>query len=264
MADSKINSDQGFNDAELEDIMNEIESLERDFDMTSDGDLAAKPDPIMEEIAATMGSAPPTEAESPMVAEDIFAEADEILEQAPVAEVDPIDAALESALAAELEELTQEQGDLRVESSIAEKTALQGVIDQEVDELLKERDFDELGDSPISEAEASAISMEPNVVEMTKPTPVATPKPQPEAIDDSFETIMETIPMPSAKSAGTPAPTEMSFSMSGTATVNLNFKISGQSIDLRVSEAEGFIIEMANGMKFSVPIQQADAWKKAS
>lgn len=97
-----------------------------------------------------------------MVAEDIFA-VYEILEQAPVAEVDPIDAALESALAAELEELTQANKVIcgsRV--VLLKKQALQGVIDQEVDELLKERDFfDELGDSPISEAEASAISMEP-------------------------------------------------------------------------------------------------------
>ncbi len=252
MAESKINLDQGFNDAELEDIMNEIESLEKDFDMTSEVS-SPKPDPIMEEIAASANSASDT---------DMVSVAEELLEQVPVAEVDPIDAALESALAAELEELAHEEGDLRVESSTVDKTALQGVIDQEVDELLKEREFDELGESPISEAEAAAMVIEPNVVEMAKPAPKPIPAQQ-----DDFEPIMETHPMPNISPlspASAPAPTEMSFSMAGTATVKLNFKISGQSIDLRVSESEGFVIEMGNGMKFTVPITQAEAWKKAS
>lgn len=268
MTDNKKALDQGFDDSELEDIMNEIESLERDFDMMNTSSEVEISDPIMEEMAETAAiQAAPVMEDEPapeeIVAETVeVPEPEEMVEEtAPAAEMDPMDAALESALVAELEELATDAEDLHVESAQAEKTALQGVIDQEVDELLKEREFDELGESPISEAEAEAITMEPNVVEMTKPAP------QPDFSDD-FEPISESTPI--AHIAPTPAPTpsapadtEMSFSMSGSATIKLNFKISGQSINLSVSEGEGFVIEMAGGAKFTVPIQKADSWKKA-
>ncbi len=234
--DKKENVDQGFNDAELEDIMNEIESLEKDFDMASPAEDVV--DPIAEELG-DIGSPvmekeefDEPEIDEEISSEDPVSEAEELLDDTPM---NSIDEELEKAFEEEFE--ANHDSSIDLESDLAEKTELQGVIDQEVDELLKDRDMD-----VAAEIETPVVD---NVVEMAAPEPAPAPTPAP-------------APAPT----GAPAQTHMSFSMSGNATIALDFEFAGQKVSLHVNEEEGFIIEMDGGAKFSIPV--VDSFKKAS
>jgi hypothetical protein len=41
--------------------------------------------------------------------------------------------------------------------------------------------------------------------------------------------------------------------------LKLHFWVNGQGVDLHVSESEGFVIEMENGAKFSIPLSSKKA-----
>lgn len=56
--------------------------------------------------------------------------------------------------------------------------------------------------------------------------------------------------------------TSMSFKVQGNLTLDLNFEIGGKTVTLEVSE-EGLTIEMDGGMKFTVPVTEKAAIKKA-
>lgn len=47
---------------------------------------------------------------------------------------------------------------------------------------------------------------------------------------------------------------KMSFSVEGEMSLKLNFIINGEKIDLHVDANEGFVIELASGARFTVPI----------
>ena len=56
--------------------------------------------------------------------------------------------------------------------------------------------------------------------------------------------------------------TSMSFKVQGNLTLDLNFEIGGKTVSLEVTEA-GLTIEMDGGMKFTVPVTEKAALKKA-
>lgn len=254
MTDEKDTTDQGFNDAELEDIMNEIESLEKDFDMSEPAVEAIDPiaeelgdigepievaaEPVMEEPAPVVEESPEPVMEEvspePVMEEpsaEILTEAAELLDETPM---NSIDEELEKAFEDEFESNHETNLDLNDEA--VSKTELQGVIDSEVDELLKDREVEMVHEDP------APMEMEiDNVVEMAAPehTPVPVP-------------------------TGAPAETQMSFSMSGNATIKLNFEFAGQKVALHVNEEDGFTIEMDGGAKFSIPVVDKAQIKKAS
>ncbi|MBT3585701.1 MAG: hypothetical protein HN509_12420 [Halobacteriovoraceae bacterium] len=181
-------SDQGFNDDELQDIMNEIENLEKEY-----------------ESPAEETTEPAVEA----VAEETTSEA--VAEQATVEEVEAVEEVF-----AEAETATEPE---------SEAEATENVV-------------------PISEAPAPA------------PTPAAT-----------------------ATSAGH----SMDFAGSGTMDFNLSFHVGTQvanlkidnengftlemeGMDLTISESEGCVVEMAGGVRFTIPLANGNASsvKKAS
>ncbi|MCK5883047.1 MAG: hypothetical protein KAG61_05110, partial [Bacteriovoracaceae bacterium] len=133
-----------------------------------------------------------------------------------------IDEELEKAFGEEFD--SSNESNLDMNKTDVVKTELQGVIDQEVDDLLKGREVEAIHD------EVAPVEID-NVVEMSTPVP---------------------------------AETQMSFSMSGNATINLNFEFAGQKVALHVNEEDGFTIEMDGGVKFSIPVIDKAQIKKAS
>ena len=51
--------------------------------------------------------------------------------------------------------------------------------------------------------------------------------------------------------------TKMDFSVAGDMTLSLNFKVSDKSINIFVSEVDGFVIEMEGGVRFSIPLDES-------
>jgi len=147
------NADQGFNESELEDIMNEIESLEKEFSEVTDAAVAIAPSAAPELLV--------------IPAKDV------------------------------------------------QKTSLQISIDEELERLHK---------APKSVS---------NVVSM----------PAPKAPEFS----------------GKGAKTEMSFSVAGEMAINLQFKVSGQCVNIVVDEQNGLVINLGNGGRFVLPINNNKA-----
>ena len=157
-AKGKSSEDQGFNDAELEDIMNEIENLEKEF---SDDEPVAKKkaiDPIEEEMLAAAGHAEDSE--------------DEVIE---------------------------------VE-------------------------------------EAQVVNIRPEMPKVVKNTPTVKPKP----VEVSSKNQMT-------------VPTRMNFSVSGEMSMELNFEIGEQNIQLLVDPVDGLVISMGSGAKFCLPLNGKSA-----
>jgi hypothetical protein len=146
------NADQGFNESELEDIMNEIESLEKEFTDVEDAPSAAI-------VASTNPEA------------------------------------------------------LVISPKEVQKTSLQASIDEELEKL---------HNAPKSAPTPS------NVVSMSAPKAPAF--------------------------SGKGAKTEMSFSVAGEMAINLQFKVSGQCINIEVDEQNGLVINLGNGGRFVLPI----------
>jgi hypothetical protein len=144
------NADQGFNESELEDIMNEIESLEKEFSDVEESHV---------EVATKV--------------------------------------APESLLISPKE---------------VQKTSLQASIDEELERLHKA----------------------PNAPVVSNVVAMSTPKPP---------TI-----------SGKGAKTEMSFSVAGEMAINLQFKVSGQCVNIEVDEQNGLVINLGNGGRFVLPI----------
>ncbi len=113
-------------------------------------------------------------------------------------------------------------------------------IMNEIENLEKEL----VDESPKEEAQVPAAEVE-KVVPM-RPAPVEAPVARPAAV---------------AQAPVSGAPTSMDLSVAGTMGVELSFKVGEQTIQLKVSEQDGLVIELAGGAKFCVPLQGA---KKAS
>lgn len=257
MSEKEISS----KDSELEDIMNEIESLENDFpDEDANNELSKLIVEAEEEVSKAMQAesiddviedtvaeaideivvaeaideiivAEP-EMEAPVEEEPIMEEtvAEEFVMETPVEEEPVADPILDSIEDIIDSEESSAKDSLAIHQDEVAKTKLQNAIDAEMDDILSEH-----APEPVLDLE--------NVVEMV-------------AVQ---EEIVEA-PVVPAMEPGEGAQTSMTFSMAGNAKINLNFEFNGQKVALHVDEKDGFVIEMNNGMKFSIPVEE----KKAS
>ena len=245
MSDDVKIDDAGFNDTELEDIMSEIESLEKDF-----GDVSVKDDSL--EDLGNLEGLDDLENDDPrseyVVTEEIIEEEpvmEEIIEEEPVMEEiieepvmeeiieEPVMEEIieEPVMEVESKEIDEAQlmdelhdhsehteDELKVSAKDIEKTGLQEEIENTV-ELLMDDEKD------ISEGEKMSEYQSENVVAFEKK----------EDLDSMQETHMD-------------------FSVSGQMNLKLNFKVNGTWVGLHVSEDEGFVIEMEGGAKFTLPV----------
>lgn len=81
-------------------------------------------------------------------------------------------------------------------------------------------------------------------------------KPAPQNVVSIQEARVSEAPKAAAPTAKTDGcETEMDFTVSGQMNVKLNFTIAGKTVHLEVNEQDGFTIEMAGGVKFTVPLE---------
>lgn len=225
---SELDLEKGFNEAELEDIMSEIESLEKDF-----GDIDGLEDAV--EDVETLSEA---EVEAPVMEEEVPEEVDAKQE-------------MESMLESEFGsvEETSPSEDLAVDPTSVEKTAIQSEIEDEVEAIFDESVSDEpLVEEPVAEH----VEEQPKFEEPIFEEPVSEQKDFESSMPEGEVVEMSAVEKPVAMASG--HETKMEFSVAGDMKLKLNFWVNGQSISLHVDEEEGFCIEMEGGAKFSLPV----------
>ncbi|MFP5386079.1 MAG: hypothetical protein ACLGHN_08380 [Bacteriovoracia bacterium] len=122
---------------------------------------------------------------------------------------------------------------------------------------------DELSDI-MKEIEALEEDFTPS--EETSPEPVMTESPKVETTIEepvSKETVVSLDSKRTAPKASSENSTSMSFKVQGNLTLDLSFDIGGKVVSLAVTE-NGLSIEMEGGVKFTVPVGQDTAIKKAA
>lgn len=211
--------EKGFNDDELADIMNEIESLEKEFTEEVEAkkeETEASTAEVSEPVAETAQE----EAVVEPVQEEVVAQTapepeedfeEEIEDSKPVLNEDPLAAPMEA-------EANEEEAAPVMEAAPvleAEKEVLHEVVNKPVEEVVH-----------LSAA----------------PAPASTPAPA---------------AMPTAQATGNPAHTSMSFNVEGDMRLSLSFNISGKLVQLSVND-DGLELEMDGGMKFSVPLEHGN------
>ena len=218
--------EQGFNEKELEDIMNEIENLEQEFSAESESDTGGEesvsehvePEVNQDEMAVLEESVESVEpiVDEPIMEEPVVAEAESepVMEELVESPQDIVsEDMLSEALGVGVDEVHEES--LKIENDDVSKTDLQRKIDGEVI----------------------------NIMEHEKEPPVEEKKPVSHHVSSD-------------------APhSQVDFNVSGNLNLQLNFSVGDKKIHLYISEDNGLNIEMPGGVRFSVPL---DDVKKAS
>ncbi len=209
MSDHDETVDQNFNDAELQDIMNEIESLEKEFNEQE----------ASEEPAAQF-------------------EEDNVQDYS--------------------EEITEDEIEAQTTESVeASSDSFDESYDEEMEAPAAEAEFTEEDSAIEAEAEFTDEDFEDST-----------------SMEDATETVEEAsnvVSMSSHRAQTTSAPTgEMSFSGHGQMDFNMNFQLGSQEASLTVQDGklvvsvagvelslseEGCDVEMAGGVRFSVPLE---------
>jgi len=145
--------EKGFNDDELADIMNEIESLEKEFSEETQSEPVVAEDPIAQEMAES--------AEEEPVAEMV----EEAVEE-PVAEM--VEEAVEEPVAEMVEEAVEEPVAEMVEEAVEEPVA--EVFQEPVAEVLAE-----VAEMPVEKVVAQHEIFEENVHPISAPSAVKAP-----------------------------------------------------------------------------------------
>ncbi len=186
---SELDLDKGFNESELEDIMSEIESLEKDFG-DDIGDTVLK---VVEEA----------------IAEEVVAEViiEEVIEESAAEE--ELEAIVDSEFTTPEEMSSPEE--LTIAPEEVDPSSIQSAVEADVALALIDKG---------SEVDEKVIEIKHEATNIS---------------ENSHETKMD-------------------FSVAGQMNLKLNFWVNGQSIQLHVSEEEGFVIEMDGGAKFSLPV----------
>lgn len=255
--------EKSFNDSELEDIMNEIENLEREFSEDA--------------------SAPKAEANLSLAkAKDNNLQ--KIIDDEVASINSEIDTTMEASPSFESEE-AEESFDAEDFENMA----------TESDEMVASQTQDDLMDTVMEQVDSeegpSACEMSDETIEITGQADY----------EDEMHAMEETIsadiseeesnvfaisaPTTSRKEALTQAPVAtgsgVEFAASGSMNLNINFNIAGQAanliidngalkvtlngVELTIDEANGCCVTMANGVEFSVPLNfEASANKKKS
>ena len=241
--------DKGFNDDELADIMNEIESLEKEF--TADAESPQDPTseaPVSEAEAEEMMMAQMESEEESLEAPtaDPTAEVSQTEEEsfdAPVSEVEE-----------ELEVSSEQQ---QIEESVEPKeiTAAQEEMTSEgADEQTNVVAFS----APTSKEETEVLE-DLTSMEVEEVTPHHTKEDNTNVHNlEATKTVSSATPF-----TGGGHHTSMNFSVEGDMKLNLNFNISGKVVSLHIAE-DHFSIELDGGMSFNIPFDHAQENKKAA
>jgi len=247
-----VDTEQGFNEAELENIMSEIESLEEEFVSEGTGSTS--------ELAIDKEHAP---------SNDFQDEVDKNFEDDDLSSLEKDIAQVNEELSA----MTESQTSQTETSQDSPIVPIEQVIEVKK-KLNTSKIFSELSDEKDEE-----INDSPSYTEEKTETVVMTKKITPEssfedAVTDSMNSIPETktdniVPFNfnketkmSTKGTQGNCDTTMNFTVSGQMSLNLNFTVGGQDIQLTISEGDGFCISMGNGVKFSVPIEKMSTLKQ--
>lgn len=217
-------SDSNFDDTELEDIMKEIEELEGSTVEVEEG-AADTPDA--------------KEAELPE-------ETQEVIEDS---KTDSGEQDLEDMIEAELQELNsiESVATTEDESPVEESTSETGVLGEMIEDVLSDTSINDSSESsePVKTSLQTEIDEEVNKIK-NNVVSIADEKP----VEGQGERNMND---------GKATPCEMNLKVSGDMKLNLDFVISGQKVDLFISEENGLEIVLENGARFSVPTQSKKA-----
>lgn len=220
---NQVDMEQSFNDSELEDIMNEIESLEKEF---------------VEETQ-----------EEPMASESLKIEATDVPENDIQSVIDKEMAPVESSSKTLDSSEEKQEETVEVVSADTSENLVEELVSadtetvQEEDISSQDQMLEQLEDIANDEIEEQVAVRE---------------------IPKVKNNVVSLVPNHGSSSSATSqsrAETEMSFSVSGQMDLKLSFCIGGQTIGLVVNETEGFLIEMGNGVRFTVPIAQTSSQK---
>lgn len=287
--------EKGFNDNELADIMNEIESLEQEF-----------AEEVEEPVVAEETVAKKDQTEEPVMeepaTEEIVAEQDQGEE--PVEDPMP-ETAMEEDVAEEVV-ATQGQDEGPIDEPVMgediseEITAEQDQVEESMEEPVMEEELFEEHAEPAEVVAQTEVTQEA-AQEVTRPNaplrivstsikeemtevmselsglpvgevqPVNTSNENITEDKDGLENLhhlrsyqstgMQSTGMPSMNkgTSGTlpnsSARSSMSFNVSGDMTVDLSFNVGGAAVEICVNETEGLVITMEGGGKFILPLQ---------
>lgn len=235
--------DQGFNDDELADIMSEIENLEKEFvdETPATHEEEPKVEALKIDVAEVETKKTDLQAEIDNEMENLFkaqtAEAAPIVQEAPkptaeIVEFPKAEAALnplEEAIQAIESEKTEEDAFLSAATSVVEEVA---PVEAKV---------------PVIEETVTQVPVEEVVMDNVV------------ALKNTRVETVETKAAPVSTNQ-----TQLDFSVAGQMNLKLNFTIGGQTISLFVNEAEGMVIEMMGGARFTLPMGETAAKKKAA
>lgn len=281
---------KSFNDSELEDILNEIENLEKVFSdesATSEGGDGlkleqAKPNDLQEAIDAEVASIanemesvldenPQAQAEEVSMSDSIETEEPMIEPEQVIAEdTDDIFAQAE----AEVEALAEPEAEVTAEPIVAEESD-----DEEVaftaDEI-----------AAIEESVADMIDETEEVVseaapEVTQDDVMDAVMEQIEADEEATDNVVlfnnseQTSPAPAPVASPSASSSQVDFNAAGSMDLNINFNVAGQSANLKVenggltlhmngvqltiSEESGCSVQMDGGVQFTIPLDKAGA-----
>ncbi|OFZ25286.1 MAG: hypothetical protein A2381_18895 [Bdellovibrionales bacterium RIFOXYB1_FULL_37_110] len=259
---SIVETEQGFNEAELENIMSEIESLEEEFvneGASSSADLAidkesAPSNDFQDEVDKALNH---LEDEDLSSFEKDIAQVNEEMSAMTNTQTSPEDVTLDSPIVP-TEQVIEVKKKLDTSALFAEfpakKSRETGKVSSQVDKK-QETVIMTKNISPDSSFE-DAVTDSMNSVEMETSTKSETNSDNVVPFNFNKETKMST------KGTQGNCDTTMNFTVSGQMNLNLNFTVGGQEIQLTISEGEGFCISMGNGVKFSVPIEQKSTLKQ--
>ena len=221
MGDGKPVNSKGheFDEAELMDIMNEIESLESGHNSKSDKVLDD------EHLKSSQAEG---------VHKDLGLETKEEVVAEPEVCVD-----------AELEELNN----LDFGSSAPQTQQ----TDFDEDELASiEQELDELNSLDLNGGADNVEEVEEVPEEVS------------EEVEIKKEIIEDVITIHNPKEEVAMEKSKLDFHVSGEMDMQMNFHVSGQTVQLQLKGKEGLTIQLAGGVKFTVPFEQVEEVKKAS
>lgn len=256
--------DESFNKSELDDIMNEIENLEKEFSEDSNGPSASDSDASLALEKANNNS----------LQEEIDKEVQNFVEEVkeqPVAETSEPVAETTEPVAEAPKEFSQDLidqafKDAAPKSETAETTEM--TSEQFDDTPVEEPVMEEMDDSDDEEVAFT----EEELADVTS------------GLDDEYETD-NVVPMGqstdvSSSHSSYESASQVDFQASGSMDLSVNLNIAGQNahmkvengsltvhlngVNVTISEEEGCSIKMAGGVNFSVPLNVGEASKKAS
>lgn len=256
--------DESFNKSELDDIMNEIENLEKEFSEDSNGPSASDGDASLALEKANNNS----------LQEEIDKEVQNFVEEVteqPVAETSEPVAETTEPVAEAPKEFSQDLidqafKDAAPKSETAETTEM--TSEQFDDTPVEEPVMEEMDDSDDEEVAFT----EEELADVTS------------GLDDEYETD-NVVPMGqstdvSSSHSSYESASQVDFQASGSMDLSVNLNIAGQNahmkvengsltvhlngVNVTISEEEGCSIKMAGGVNFSVPLNVGESSKKAS